>query len=99
MYFLLAGIVEKFVYLKYGLAAILTFIGAKMISAQADWIHLPHVVSLGVILFMLGASVAASLMFPPKAGEPSVEIEGKTGSIFGTVLTFKGTKEKKKRAK
>ena len=37
MYFLLAGIVHKFVYLKYGLSAILTFVGAKMLIA--DFYH------------------------------------------------------------
>jgi tellurite resistance protein TerC len=55
LYFLLAGVVYKFVYLKPALAIILTFIGAKMLAA--DVYHIPTSVSLGfVALVLLGAS-------------------------------------------
>jgi len=81
MYFLLAGIVHQFVYLKYGLAFILTFVGAKMVLVH--WFHVPIPVSLGVIVVAIGASIAASLLFPPK--EEAIETHGKTGSIFGSV--------------
>ena len=64
MYFLLAGVVDKFHLLRYGLAVILAFVGIKMLLA--DIIHVPIGVSLGVILFVLAASVALSLMIPPK---------------------------------
>jgi len=59
MYFLLSGIVHRFVYLQYGLSVILVFVGLKMIAA--DFVHLPTPVSLGVIVLALGVSIAASL--------------------------------------
>jgi tellurite resistance protein TerC len=81
MYFLLNGIVHKFVYLKYGLAVILTFVGVKMVIV--DFYHVPILVSLGVIVVTLAASILASLYFPPPPPPPGEEHE-KTGSIFGT---------------
>jgi len=60
MYFLLSGIVHRFVYLQYGLAVILVFVGLKMIAA--DFVHVPTPVSLGVIVLALGVSIAASLV-------------------------------------
>jgi tellurite resistance protein TerC len=83
MYFLLAGVVHKFVYLKYGLSAILTFVGGKMLIA--DFYHVPIVVSLGFILVTLGATVAASFLFPNAAATVIDTTQGKTGSIFGSI--------------
>ncbi|EKT60019.1 TerC family protein [Providencia sneebia] len=51
MYFLLAGVAEKFSMLKYGLAVILTFIGVKMLLM--DVYHIPTAISLGVIASIL----------------------------------------------
>ncbi|HEX6161511.1 MAG TPA: TerC family protein [Thermoanaerobaculia bacterium] len=62
MYFLLAGIIDKFHYLKYGLALVLLFVGVKMIIAE--WYKVPIGVSLGVVAALLGASVAASMIWP-----------------------------------
>ena len=59
LYFLLAGMMSRFVYLKTGLAAVLVFVGAKMLLA--DVFHLPVWLSLGVIASVLAVSVAASL--------------------------------------
>ena len=59
MYFLLSGIVQRFVYLQYGLSVILVFVGLKMLAA--DFIHVPTPVSLGVIVLSLAVSIAASL--------------------------------------
>jgi tellurite resistance protein TerC len=79
MYFLLSGIVHQFVYLKYGLAAILTFVGLKMVIV--DFYHFPTLVSLSVILLSLGASILTSLYFPPK---PATERPHRTtGSVLG----------------
>jgi tellurite resistance protein TerC len=58
MYFLLAGVMHKFVYLKYGLSGVLVFVGAKMVLI--DVYKIPTAVSLGVIATLIGASVAAS---------------------------------------
>jgi len=64
LYFALAGLVEKFAYLHYGLAAILVFVGAKMLLA--DVYKLPTALSLGVIVAILVTAVLASLLGPPR---------------------------------
>jgi tellurite resistance protein TerC len=63
MYFLLAGVVEKFQYLKMGLAIVLTFIGAKMLVVALD-VHIPIWFSLMFVAVVLLSSVAASLLWP-----------------------------------
>jgi tellurite resistance protein TerC len=76
LYFLLAGVVDKFHYLKTGLALILALVGAKMITEVTSGylleepIHVPIQWSLLVIFVILGVSVAASLIFP--APEPAL---------------------------
>jgi tellurite resistance protein TerC len=77
LFFLLASVVTKFHLLKYGLAVILTFVGVKMIIES--WVHIPILLSLGVVLGVLLISIVASLVWP-KAHQAS---EGKTGSMFG----------------
>ncbi|MDY0070625.1 MAG: TerC family protein [Porticoccaceae bacterium] len=59
MYFLLADIGDRFALLKYGLAAILIFIGIKMLIV--DWYKIPVLVSLTVVATILAISVMASL--------------------------------------
>ncbi len=59
LYFLLADMAERFHYLKYGLALVLTFVGAKMLLV--NWFHFPVQYSLLIIVSILGASVAISL--------------------------------------
>ena len=59
LYFLLAGVLEKFTYLKLGLAAVLVFVGVKM--TLADVYEIPSPVSLAVIAALLGTSIGASL--------------------------------------
>ena len=63
MYFLLAGVVEKFRYLRYGLAIVLTFIGIKMLVTAIGW-HIPIWFSLAFVATVLLGSVGASLLFP-----------------------------------
>ncbi|HEX8273927.1 MAG TPA: TerC family protein [Longimicrobiaceae bacterium] len=67
LYFLLAGVIHKFHYLKLGLAVVLVFVGAKMLLV--DVYKVPVGVSLGVIALVLAGSVAASLLFPKEAAE------------------------------
>jgi tellurite resistance protein TerC len=62
LYFLLAGMIGRFAYLKLGLAAVLVFVGAKMLLADV-W-HVPIYASLLAIVVMLGISVLASLRVP-----------------------------------
>jgi tellurite resistance protein TerC len=64
MYFLLAGIIDKFHFLKYGLAVVLLFVGTKMIIAE--WYHVPIGASLGIIAGVLTTSVLASVIWPRK---------------------------------
>ena len=64
MYFLLAGVIDKFHFLKYGLALVLLFVGVKMVIA--DWYHVPIVISLTVIATLLTLSVVASVMWPKR---------------------------------
>lgn len=77
-YFLLAGVVEKFHYLKIGLAVVLTFVGVKMLTEgflhrYLDETHI-IVFSLGFVILTLAGSVAASLLFP-KNCETHIEVE------------------------
>ena len=60
LYFALEGLVDRFVYLHYGLAVILVFVGAKFV-AQGFGVQLPVVTSLLVISVAIGASIAVSL--------------------------------------
>ncbi|WP_299951136.1 TerC family protein [uncultured Modestobacter sp.] len=60
MYFLLADLVHRFVYLKTGLALVLVWVGVKMML-KVDLFYVPTTVSLAVIATIIGVSVAASL--------------------------------------
>ncbi|MBI4367857.1 MAG: TerC family protein [Candidatus Omnitrophica bacterium] len=62
LYFALAGIIAKFRYLHYGLAALLAFIGLKMLIS--DFVHIPTGVALGVVACLLLVSIAISLLVP-----------------------------------
>ena len=59
LYFLLAGVIGKFHYLKLGLSSVLVFVGGKM--TLADLYKIPSLVSLAVIAALLAAAVVASL--------------------------------------
>jgi tellurite resistance protein TerC len=63
LYFLLADMAERFHYMKYGLALVLVFIGAKMLAGY--WVHLPVGISLAVVAAILSASVVVSLWLTP----------------------------------
>ncbi len=65
LYFALAGIMQLFRYLHYGLSAILMFVGIKMLIV--DIYKIPVTLSLGVTELILTVSVTASLMRPAKA--------------------------------
>jgi tellurite resistance protein TerC len=71
MYFLLAGVITKFVYLKVGLALVLIFVGAKMLLM--DVYKVPILASLGIIAGILLASILASLLRPSSDKSAPVE--------------------------
>lgn len=60
MYFLLADLIHRFVYLKIGLAIVLIWVGAKM--AMLDVLYIPTLVSLTVVAVIIAASIVASLV-------------------------------------
>ena len=64
MFFLLAGMAERFHLLPYGLAIVLVFIGTKMLLL--DVYKIPVLWSLGVVAAILAVTVALSLARPPK---------------------------------
>lgn len=59
LFFVLAGMMDRFAYLKPGVALILVFVGGKM--ALSAWAHVPILVSLAVILLTLAGAVGLSL--------------------------------------
>jgi tellurite resistance protein TerC len=67
LYFLLAAVVTRFYLLKYALAAILTFVGVKMLGEH--YFEIGIVLSLGIILGLLAVAIAASLIWPKRAAE------------------------------
>ncbi|MEI8195431.1 MAG: TerC/Alx family metal homeostasis membrane protein [Phycisphaerae bacterium] len=82
MYFLLAGVIDKFHLLRFGLALILAFVGVKMLLPGAQQLyelacgtggggipwHINKYVSLGVIILTLAGAVIGSLVFPKRSG-------------------------------
>ncbi len=66
LYFLLAKLVDRFVYLKTGVAILLGFIGLKMISA--DFLRIPNLISLGVIITVLTITITASMIATKRKG-------------------------------
>lgn len=71
MYFLLANVVHRFVYLKTGLSFILVFIGVKMLLL--DVFKIPTAVSLGVVMGILTLSVVLSLLKTGRQGGAQLE--------------------------
>ena len=81
LYFLLAGVIDRFRYVNYGISAVLVFVGVKMIGEFAakhfGWIKpgdelIPYWGSLCVIAGLLAISIAASLMIRPASHEPPI---------------------------
>jgi tellurite resistance protein TerC len=69
MFFLLAGVMDKFAYLKTGLAVILAYVGFKMLAIE--FYHVPPGVSLLVIAAILAIAIAWSLLRPPPSHQSS----------------------------
>jgi tellurite resistance protein TerC len=69
LYFLLAGVIGRFVYLKVGLSVVLVFVGAKMLLL--DVFKVPIGASLAVIAGILATSVVASLLVPRRPAPPA----------------------------
>src|SRR5512137_927961 len=78
LYFALAGVMDKFHYLKIGLGVVLAFVGVKMLLAHTAY-KLDTLLSLGVIAGVLAVSVVVSLLFPKKMHLPVLEQSGTSG--------------------
>ena len=74
LYFLLAGSVDRFAYLKQGIAVLLVFIGVKMLISPL--VHLPVWVSLAVIVVVAGGAMAASVWRDRRRRRPGPEQRG-----------------------
>jgi len=74
MYFLLADIADRFHLLKYGLALVLVFIGAKMLLL--DFYKVPIALALGVVAIIIAASVVASVLVPRDKPAPPGDSRG-----------------------
>ena len=66
MYFAVAGAMDLFEYLHYGLAAVLVLVGAKMLASH--YYKVPTAVALGTVAGVIAVSVVASVVWPRKAG-------------------------------
>ncbi|MGA7291194.1 MAG: TerC family protein [Terriglobales bacterium] len=64
MYFALAGLMDLFHYLHYGLSVVLMIIGLKMLAAR--YLQIPTEWALAIVLLVLGTSILASLLHPQK---------------------------------
>jgi tellurite resistance protein TerC len=71
LYFALAGVLQKLHFLHYGLAAILVFLGIKMIIGE--WVEIPILASLGVICVILIVSVIASIAWSRRNSPPPLD--------------------------
>ena len=67
LYFVLAGAMELFHHLRFGLSAVLVFIGAKMLLGH--WYEMPVGVALSVVAGLLALSLIASLVWPKKMND------------------------------
>jgi tellurite resistance protein TerC len=73
LYFVLVGMMDRFVYLSHGLAVILAFIGVKMLII--DLWHVPIWLSLSVIVGVLVVTAVLSMRVAPAGGSPEAEAE------------------------
>ncbi len=81
LFFVLAGMLDRFRYLKVSLSLVLVVIGVKMLVH--DWYHPPVWMSLGVVVLLLGGGVLASLLSPAPA--PMKGAEGRVADASSRV--------------
>jgi len=71
LFFAISGIMRIFHYLQYGLVAVLSFVGVKMLIS--DFYKIPINISLGLIAGFLAISIIASLIWPKPMEEPAIK--------------------------
>jgi len=72
LYFAIAGLMDMFQYLKYGLSSILTYVGIKMLIS--GFFKIPDLISLGIIALLLTASIVASIVKKKPVIKPETKI-------------------------
>jgi len=83
MYFMLSGVMDKFVYIKYGLASVLIFVGLKMV-----WLNdafggkFPISWSLAIIAILIGSSIVASVLIDRKKQQTKIVNFNKDGGSY-----------------
>lgn len=76
MYFMLAGVMDRFAYIKYGLASVLIFVGAKMVYLnEAFGGKFPISWSLAIIAFLIGSSIVASLVIDSRTRLKTIDVK------------------------
>ncbi len=73
LYFLLAKMVDRFIYLKSGLAIVLAFVGAKMLLRDA--FEIPTLLSLGIVISVLAATIFISMIATRRANSAAARID------------------------
>ena len=76
LYFVLVGAMDRFTYVNFGLAALLVFIGCKMLLEP--FLTVPILASVAVIILVIGTSIAASV-WHERCASVSVEIRERSG--------------------
>lgn len=72
MYFLLADLIHRFIYLKTGIAAVLVWVGVKLLLI--DVLYIPTTVSLAVVALIIGVSIALSLRATRGQGRRTLDV-------------------------
>ncbi len=73
LYFAIAGLIQLFHHLNYGLSVILVFVGVKMLVSS--FFHIPSLIALGVIALILIVSIIASIIWPKPPDKLQAEID------------------------
>lgn len=79
LYFALAGVMDKFHYLKLGLGVVLSFVGVKMLLSHTPY-KIPTTASLGVVVGILALAVIASLIWPKRQPKHGAAIQLPNGA-------------------
>lgn len=83
MYFLLADLMDRFIYLKIGLSFVLAWVGVKMIVSHA-WFKIPTALSLGIVIAILAIAIGASLFATRKGKQSHVHHNETASSVDST---------------
>jgi tellurite resistance protein TerC len=78
LYFLLVGVIDRFTYVNFGIAALLVFIGCKMLLEP--YLNIPIMISVVVIILVIAASIAASIWHEVRGKSAPAKIPARSGA-------------------